>query len=139
MGTTRATRDLLQDQHHCHHEQPPQKGIAALETGGCMVHAAVFSAMQGTEIWSCPPALASRQRPQAWAGGADVLHREARPAHHMEEKGWKTICRHRHSLHAHRRFLLPSHLGEPKPAVVTVLGSKLDYLPDLSDPRHSVT
>lgn len=60
--------------------------------------------------------------------------RRARPAHN-QEKGCKTVCRHRHSLHDHHRFLLPSHLGEPKPAVVTVLG----LWTNLSDPtarRH---
>lgn len=41
-----------------------------------------------------------------------------------EEKGWRTVCGHQHSLHDYHRSLLPSHLGEPEPAVVTVLASE---------------
>lgn len=105
----------------------PKKVSLHLELG-CVVHAAVFSAMQGTEIWSCllhwPVANGHSLGPVEPAsvreGGQTTTHTHT----HEGEKGCKTVCRHRHPLHDYHRFLLPSRLAEPKPAVVTVLGSE---------------
>ena len=122
MGATRATRDLLRDQHHCHHEKPPKNGIAASANGGpwsTRLFLAQFKARRSGPVeptsvkeegQTCPP---------------------ARPG--TLSKAWKTVCGHRHLSVKH--FLLPFTSGRSQAGSRHCLGFRTSTYPILSDPR----
>lgn len=122
----------------------PKKASSASGAGGCVVHAAVFSAMQGTEIWSCPccpPALASRQRPQAWPLWSSQRASE-RPDHSTvrtkEKRGARPYAGTGTRCMGYHRLLLPSHQENPQAGTRHCFGFSTRQSPNLSDPRHAV-